>query len=377
MLKFNKKFGSFDKIRLKKEIQALSRFSPLKTKKQPMIGVDISSSSVKIVSLSKKENEYILNGYSIKPIPTGAIVDGNISDIDSLGSVILDALNECNSTIKNVACSIPNSKSITKKINLPSSIPESELEGQVQTEMIKHIPYALEEINLDFQFNKQLNEDVNEFTVIATKSENIDSLVAVLELAELIPKIVDVEIYAVENAVNFISKVNKEFSIDNVLGVVDIGISATKLSVLENGKLTYTREQTFGGKQLLNDLQRSLGLSLKDSRELLRSGENIESEQQPIIETFMASATQEIERALQLFYSSENAARLDSIVLAGGFSSMTGLSQKIADGSGTHSFVISPFTNITVNESLEKSKLVNDQPALLTAMGLAIRGLNE
>ena len=377
MLKFNKKFGSFDKIRLKKEIQALSRFSPLKTKKQPMIGVDISSSSVKIVSLSKKENEYILNGYSIKPIPTGAIVDGNISDIDSLGSVILDALNECNSTIKNVACSIPNSKSITKNINLPSSIPESELEGQVQTEMIKHIPYALEEINLDFQFNKQLNEDVNEFTVIATKSENIDSLVAVLELAELIPKIVDVEIYAVENAVNFISKVNKEFSIDNVLGVVDIGISATKLSVLENGKLTYTREQTFGGKQLLNDLQRSLGLSLKDSRELLRSGENIESEQQPIIETFMASATQEIERALQLFYSSENAARLDSIVLAGGFSSMTGLSQKIADGSGTHSFVIGPFTNITVNESLEKSKLVNDQPALLTAMGLAIRGLSE
>ena len=69
--------------------------------------------------------------------------------------------------------------------------------------------------------------------------------------------------------------------------------------------------------------------------------------------------------------------RLDSIVLAGGFSSMTGLSQKIADGSGTHSFVISPFTNITVNESLEKSKLVNDQPALLTAMGLAIRGLSE
>ena len=175
MLKFNKKFGSFDKIRLKKEIQALSRFSPLKTKKQPMIGVDISSSSVKIVSLSKKENEYILNGYSIKPIPTGAIVDGNISDIDSLGSVILDALNECNSTIKNVACSIPNSKSITKNINLPSSIPESELEGQVQTEMIKHIPYALEEINLDFQFNKQLNEDVNEFTVIATKSEKKSS----------------------------------------------------------------------------------------------------------------------------------------------------------------------------------------------------------
>ena len=377
MLKLNKKFGSFDKIRLKKEIQALSRFSPFKTKKQPMIGVDISSSSVKIVSLSKKENEYILNGYSIKPIPTGAIVDGNISDIDSLGSVILDALDECDSTIKNVACSIPNSKSITKNINLPSSIPETELEGQVQTEMIKHIPYALEEINLDFQFNKQLNEDVNEFTVIATKSENIDSLVAVLELAELIPKIVDVEIYAVENAVNFISEVNKEFSVDNVLGIVDIGISATKLSVLENGKLTYTREQTFGGKQLLNELQRSLGLSLKDSRELLRSGENIESEQQPIIEAFMASATQEIERALQLFYSSENAMKLDSIVLAGGFSSMTGLNQKIADGSGTQCFVISPFTKITINESIEKSRLVNDQPALLTALGLAIRGLSE
>lgn len=377
MLTFNKKFSSFDKIRLKKEIQALSRFNPFEVKKQPMIGIEISSSSVKIVSLSKKENEYILNGYSIKPIPTGSIVDGNISDIDSLGSVILDALDECDTTLKHIACSIPNSKTITKNINLPASIPKTELEGQVQTEMTKHIPYALEEINLDFQFNKQLSEDINEFTVIATKSENIDSLVAVLELAELIPKIVDVEIYAVENAINFISKVNKEFSIDSVLGIVDIGISATKLSVLENGKLTYTREQTFGGKQLLNELQRGLGLSLKDSRQLLRTGENIESAQQPIIENFMASATQEIERALQLFYSSENAIRLDSIVLAGGFSSMKGLNQKIAEASGTQSFVISPFTRIAVNKSIEKSRLVNDQPALLTAMGLAIRGLDE
>ena len=162
-----------------------------------------------------------------------------------------------------------------------------------------------------------------------------------------------------------------------MLGIVDIGISATKLSVLDNGKLTYTREQTFGGKQLLNELQRSLGLSLKDSRELLRTTENIESAHQSIVENFMNSATQEIERALQLFYSSENAIRLDHIVLAGGFSSIKGLSQKITAGSGTQSFVISPFTKIAINKSIEKSKLANDQPALLTAMGLAIRGLNE
>ena len=377
MLKFNNKFGSFNKARLKKEIQALSRFNFFEIKKQPLVGIDISSSSVKIVSLSKKENEYILDGYSIKPIPTGSIVDGNITDIDSLGAVVLDALNESNSNIKNVACCIPNSKIITKNINLPTSIPETELEGQVQTEMTKHIPYALEEINLDFQFNKQINEDVNEFTVIATKSENIDSLIAVLELAELTPKIVDVEIYAVENALNFISKINKNFSINSALGIVDIGISATKLSVLDNGKLTYTREQTFGGKQLLNELQRSLGLSLKDSRELLRTTDNLESAHQSILDNFMTSATQEIERALQLFYSSENAIRLDRIVLAGGFSSINGLSHKVTTGSGTQSFVISPFTEISISESIEKSKLANDQPALLTAMGLAIRGLNE
>ena len=377
MLKFNKKFGSFNKARLKKEIQALSRFNFFEIKKQPLVGIDSSSSSVKIVSLSKKENEYILDGYSIKPIPTGSIVDGNITDIDSLGAVVLDALNDSNSNIKNVACCIPNSKIITKNINLPTSIPETELEGQVQTEMTKHIPYALEEINLDFQFNKQINEDVNEFTVIATKSENIDSLIAVLELAELTPKIVDVEIYAVENALNFISKINKNFSINSALGIVDIGISATKLSVLDNGKLTYTREQTFGGKQLLNEFQRSLGLSLKDSRELLRTTDNIESTHQSILDNFMTSATQEIERALQLFYSSENAIRLDRIVLAGGFSSINGLSHKVTTASGTQSFVISPFTEISINESIEKSKLANDQPALLTAMGLAIRGLNE
>ena len=363
MLKINKKLASLRNYPLKEKLENLSSFNFFEGKKQPILGIDISSSSVKIVSLSKKENEYNLDGYSIKPIPTGSIVDGNIAEIESLGAVITDALNECESDLKQAACCITNSKIITKNINLPASIPETELEGQVQTEMTKHIPYALEEINLDFQLNRQINEDTNEFTVIATKSENIDSLIAVLESAGLIAKIIDVEIYAIENALNFISSIDENFSIDRVLGVIDIGISATKLSVLENGKLTYTREQTFGGKQLLNELQRSLGLSLKDSREFLRNGEALEEGRQSIIE-----------RALQLFYSSENATRIDNIVMAGGFSSMEGIVQKITAGSETQAFVISPFSGIGIGNRIEKSRLKNDQPALLTAMGLAIRG---
>ena len=374
MLKINKKLASLRNYPLKEKLENLSSFNFFEGKKQPILGIDISSSSVKIVSLSKKENEYNLDGYSIKPIPTGSIVDGNIAEIESLGAVITDALNECESDLKQAACCITNSKIITKNINLPASIPETELEGQVQTEMTKHIPYALEEINLDFQLNRQINEDTNEFTVIATKSENIDSLIAVLESAGLIAKIIDVEIYAIENALNFISSIDENFSIDRVLGVIDIGISATKLSVLENGKLTYTREQTFGGKQLLNELQRSLGLSLKDSREFLRNGEALDEGRQSIKENFMNSAAQEIERALQLFYSSENATRIDNIVLAGGFSSMEGIVQKITAGSETQAFVISPFSGIGIGNRIEKSRLKNDQPALLTAMGLAIRG---
>ena len=205
MLKINKKLASVRNYPFKEKIENLSSFNFFEGKKRPILGIDISSSSVKIVSLSKKENEYNLDGYSIKPIPTGSIVDGNIAEIEPLGAVIADALYECESDLKQAACCITNSKIITKNINLPASIPKTELEGQVQTEMTKHIPYALEEINLDFQLNRQINEETNEFTVIATKSENIDSLIAVLELAGLTPKIIDVEIYAVENALNFVS----------------------------------------------------------------------------------------------------------------------------------------------------------------------------
>ena len=147
--------------------------------------------------------------------------------------------------------------------------------------------------------------------------------------------------------------------------------------VLENGRLTYSREQTFGGKQLLNDLQRNLGLSLRDSREFLRGNKKIGIEHQQIIENFMGSAAQEIERALQLFYSSENAIRLDNIILAGGFASMDGMVQKITAGSETETFVIKPFSGMNIGERVEKSELENDQPALLTALGLAIRGFGQ
>ena len=222
-----------------------------------------------------------------------------------------------------------------------------------------------------------MNSDVrlSSFSFVATKSENVDSCVVALERAGLVPKVIDVELFALENAVSLTSLINQEDKSHQVRGIVDIGSSTTKLSVLENGSITYNREQNFGGKQLLNEIQRNYALSYEEAKTGLAESSLESGYEAKTIAPFLESAAQEVERAIQLFYSSSNASSLEHISLTGGCAAVKGIVESISSKTDTPVDIVNPFNKIAIGERVNKLKLQQEATMLLTAFGLSARGL--
>ena len=346
--------------------------------KKTLLGVDISSSSIKVLEMAGEGLDYRLESYGIEPTPPDSVIENTITDPEAVGDAIGKAVAKSGTNLKDAACAIAGPKVITKKITVSSEISEKDLEGQVLLEMVQHIPHPIEDISLDFQIENRPGDSESPFelTVVATKSENVDSCVVALERGGLNPKVIDIELFALENAVSLTSKINEDDKLNSVLGVIDIGSSSTKFSVMENGLIVYNREQNFGGKQLLNEIQRNYGLSYEEAKSGLAESSLETGYLEKIVAPFVESASQEIERAIQLFYSSSNASRIEHISLTGGCASLTGIIESVSSKTDTPVDIVNPFENLSLKKDIDREKLGQEATMLLTAFGLSSRGLN-
>ena len=172
----------------------------LSRKKPPLIGLDISSTSVKLMELSKTGSSYRIEGIGVEPLPANAVVEKNVAEVESVGESVKRALAKSKVKSKNCAIAVSGSSVITKKITMPASLSEDEMEGNIQLEADQYIPYPLEEVNLDFHVlgESENNPETVDVLLAACRSENVDDRVAAVELAGLTPKIVDIEAYTVE-----------------------------------------------------------------------------------------------------------------------------------------------------------------------------------
>ena len=172
----------------------------LSQKKPPLIGLDISSTSIKLMELSKTGSSYRIEGIAVEPLPANAVVEKNITEIEAVGESVKRALNKSKIKSKFAAIAVAGSSVITKKITMPANLSEDEMEAQIQLEADQYIPYPLEEVNLDFQVLglTENNPETVDVLLAACRSENVDERVSAVEIAGLTPKIVDIEAYTVE-----------------------------------------------------------------------------------------------------------------------------------------------------------------------------------
>ncbi len=347
--------------------------------KQPVVlGLDISSTAIKLLELGQSGDRFRVESYAVEPLPANSVIEKNIADVEAVGDAIKRAVKRSASRTKLAAVAVAGSAVITKIIAMPASLTEDEMEQQIEMEADQYIPYPLEEVNLDFEVIGPSENDPERIDVLlaASRSENVDIRIAAIELAGLKAKIVDVEAYAMENAFSLLIPQLPEQGIDQTIAVIDIGATMTTLNVMHDRKTIYTREQVFGGKQLTEEIQRRYGLSYEEAGMAKRQGGLPDNYVPEVLEPFKDAMTQQVSRSLQFFYGSSQYNNVDHIVLAGGSAMIPGIDEMIANKLGVHTSVANPFTNMTLASRVKAQSLSNDAPALMIAAGLAMRSFD-
>ncbi|HQQ62884.1 MAG TPA: pilus assembly protein PilM [Pseudomonadales bacterium] len=346
-------------------------------KQQAVLGLDISSTSVKLLELSRTSSGYRVESYGVRPLPLTAVVEKNIAEQDAVAEAIRRVVVQSKTKLKHAAVAVAGSAVITKIIEMPAGLDEDALDTQIRMEADQYIPYPIDEVALDFEVlgASENRGDMVEVLLAACRSENVDSRKEVLEAAELIAKVVDVEAYAMERAFMLILP-QLGGGEDSTVAVVDVGASMTTLNVIHGGKIIYTREQLFGGKQLTEEIQRRYGLSNEEAGLAKKQGGLPDDYEEEVLKPFKDAVVQQITRSLQFFFSSSEYNEVDYIVLAGGVASMDGLSELVQEKLGTPATVANPFANMSVASRINAVDLSNDAPALMIATGLAMRSFD-
>lgn len=344
----------------------------------PLLGIDISSTSVKLLELSRSGNRYRVESYAVEPLPPNSVVEKNITDAELVGEAIRRAVAKSGTKTRLAACAVAGSAVITKVITMPANLSEDDMESQIQIEADQYIPYPLEEISLDFQVlqSSEVEPDKVDVMLAASRSDNVDIRVAALGVGGLQAKVVDVEAFALENAMSLLQDANELIADSHVVAVMDVGATTSTLSVLEDSKIIYTREQTFGGRQLTDEIQRRYGLSYEEAGLAKRQGGLPDNYEPEVLRPFMESMAQEVNRALQFFYSSSQVGAVDHVVIAGGCASIEGIDKLIQSKIDTSVTIANPFKNMTVSSRVKVDALANDAPALMIACGLALRSFD-
>ena len=320
-----------------------------------------------------------LERYAIEPIERGAVVDGNVERHEAVADALLRALRKTGSSTKQVAMALPSSSVITKRITLPADLKEDDYEVQVESEASQYIPFAIDEVNLDFQVlgPSANSEDSVDVLLAASRKEKVDDRVMVAELAGLKPVIIDVEPYAARISIDSIISQLPAGGEGLILAVFDIGQTATRLSVVYNGQTIFEREQPFGGSKLTQEIVRLYGLTVEEAELKKRSGDLPENYTTELLQPFVEEGATELARSLQFFFSSTPYERVDRIFLAGGAAVRPGLAEAVLQKTSVTTEILSPFQGMEIGDSISEKQMNLDAPALLVSCGLAMRRFDQ
>ena len=347
-------------------------------KSNSLIGLDISSTSVKLLELSKSSDRFRVESYGVEPLPPNAVVEKNISDVDGVGEAIKRVCSRSKAGSRLAAVAVAGSAVITKTIEMDATLSDDEMENQITVEADQYIPYPLDEVAIDFEVQNlsEQNPEQVEVLLAACRRENVELREAALDLGGCKARIVDIEAHAMKRAFELVQSQLASGQGDLVVAIIDIGATMTTLSVLADDKSIYTREQLFGGKQLTEEIQRRYSLSFEEAGLAKKQGGLPDDYEEEVLAPFKDAVLQQVTRSLQFFFSSSQYDDVDYIVLAGGTASIDGLSDMIEHKLGTPTVIANPFVDMSLSNKVDADALANDAPAMMIACGLAMRSFD-
>ena len=342
-----------------------------------LVGIDISSTAVKLLQLAQVGGRYRIEHYAVEPLPPNAVSEKNIVEVEAVGDAIRRAVSRSGTKTKTACAAVSGSSVITKIIPMAAELDETDLEAQVQLEANQYVPYPIEEVSLDFEVIGPVKDNPEMVNVLlaASRTENVDIRIAALDLAGLTAKVIDVEAFAMENAFQLIVD-QLTVPRDAVIAIVDVGATTTTLLVLKGQRTIYSREQMFGGKQLTDEVMRRYGLSYEDAGLAKRQGGLPESYDIEVLQPFKEAMVQQISRLLQFFFAGSEHSKVEQIVLAGGCAAISGVTDMVEEQLGVPCIVANPLANMSLASRVQAQAVAQDAPALMIACGLALRSFD-
>lgn len=338
----------------------------------PIVGLDISTSGVRLVELADAGKGVVrLERYATEALPRGAVVDGNIENLEQVTDAVRRVWKKSGTRARHVALGMPPAAVITKKIILPAGLSEDQLEVQVESEASQYIPFALDEVSLDFDVigaAPNSSEDM-EVMLAAARREKVEDRVAIAEASGLVATVMDIESYAARSALEHAVMPRP----GQITALFQIGAQATHVSVLVGADTVYEREQPFGGNQLTQDIVRAYGMAFEEAETRKKANDLPENYGPDVLAPFLENAALEITRAIQFFYTSTPYTRIDGLYLAGGCALLPGLLDIVASRTRIPSSLVAPFDGMQFGPSVREHQLRQEGPAFLVACGLALR----
>ncbi|MCB1837610.1 MAG: pilus assembly protein PilM [Alcanivoracaceae bacterium] len=348
-------------------------------KSQILLGIDISSTAVKLLELSRSGGRYRVESYGVEPLPANSVQEKNIVDVEGVGDAIGRLVSRTRPGTKLGAVAVAGSAVITKVIEMDADMSEDDRENQLKVEADQYIPFPLDEVRMDFQVigPSENNPEKVDVLLAASRTENVELRTDALEIGGLQAKVVDVEAYALERAFQLVRPQLPNADELETVALFDIGATMTTLNVFHQGRTVYTREQLFGGKQLTEEIQRRYGISMEEAGLAKKTGELPDDYESEVLSPFKDAIVQQVNRSLQFFYGSTQFNEVDYILLAGGSASIAGLPELVQEKVGAGCSVANPFTDMALSSKVSATAIANDAPALMIACGLALRSFEE
>jgi type IV pilus assembly protein PilM len=348
-------------------------------KHRQVLGVDITPSSIKLIELTLSGGQYTVDAYAAEPTPQNAMNEKAIVDADAVGEAISRAVRRAGVRTKDVAVAISGDAAITKVIQMPRNLNDTDLEAQVEMQADQYIPFPMDEVSYDYEVLGSSEKDSESVDVllVASRSENVDQRRAAITAAGLNTRIVDVEAFALENACKLMTHQMPDGGIDRSVAVVDFCASTTTFSVLRNLKVVYTRDFAFGGQQLTEEIMRTYGLSLEEAGRAKKEGGLPANYQTEVLDPFIDDMTQQISRSLQFYLASGSGREQpEKILICGGCANIAGAAEVVQSRIGVEAEKGDPLGQMKVSSRARAQAVQRDATALLTACGLALRSFD-
>ncbi len=345
-------------------------------KNSDQVGLDISSSAIKLLELSRQGDRYRVESYGVEPLPKSMVMEKNISNVEGVGEAIARLVDRVRPHSRKAAVAVAGSAVITKIIEMDASLNDDDMEEQIRMEADQYIPYPLDEVALDFAVlgPVETNPDRVRVLLAVSRIENVEVRKDVLEIGGLVPKTVDVEAFALERAFELI--VDAVEAHEGITVVFDVGATMTTLSVISAGQIIYSREQQFGGQQLTEEIQRRYGQAPEEAEHAKRSGGLPDDYEMEVLAPFRDALYQQLQRSLQFFYSATTFREINRVVLAGGTAGIKDLNHHLEDKLGVPVVLANPFVNMSISSRVNAALLSNDASSLMVVCGLALRSFD-